>query len=152
MELKKRIITIAIAVVFLSCSSGYAETIKQIDQTNTIKKAQQSDAAKKALKEAAEKGKEKANKMAKIVNKDVVQGLKDVKAAIKFLVKKKPEVENAIKHLQSATGEFEGAVSLDKDLAFAPVENSLQTYILVASSDEVERELAFIEDLIEDGC
>jgi len=151
MELKKRIITIAIAVVFLSCSSGYAETIKQIDQTNTIKKAQQSDAAKKALKEAAEKGKEKANKMAKIVNKDVVQGLKDVKAAIKFLVKKKPEVENAIKHLQSATGEFEGSVSLDKDLAFAPVENSLQTYILVASSDEVERELAFIEDLIEDG-
>ena len=149
MELKKRIITTAIAVVFLTCFAGYAETIKQTDQTNTIKKAQPSD--KKALKESAKEGKERAKKMIKIINKDVVQGFKDVKEAIKLLDKEKPEVEKAIKHLQSATGEFETAVSLDKDLAFAPVENSIQTYILVASSDEVERELAFIEDLMEDG-
>ncbi len=151
MKLTKHIIITAIAVVFLTCFAGYAETIKQIDQTNTLKKAQQSHTDKKALKESAKEGKEKANKMAKIVNKDVVQGLKDVKEAIKFLGKEKPEVKNAIKRLQSATGEFEVAVSLDKDLAFAPIENNIQTYILVASSDEVERELAFIEDLIEDG-
>jgi hypothetical protein len=86
-----------------------------------------------------------------IGNKDAVQGLKDVKEAIKILDNEKPEVEEAIKHLQSATGKFEVAVSLDNDLAFAPVESSIQTYILVASSDEVERELAFIKDLIEDG-
>ncbi|MBW2369144.1 MAG: YfdX family protein, partial [Deltaproteobacteria bacterium] len=151
MELKKRIITTAIAVVFLSCSVGYAETIKQTYQTNTIKKAQQSDAEKKALKEAAKDGKNRANKLAKIVNKDVVEGLKDVKEAINFLAKEKPEVEKAIKHLQSATGEFEVAVSLDKDLAFAPVGYSIETYILEASSDEVKRELAFIKDLIKSG-
>ena len=151
MESKGRIITTAIAFVFLVCSVGYAGTIKQTDQTNTIKKAQQSNAEKKASKEAAKAGKKKANKMVKIANKDVVQGHKDVKAAIKCLDKKKPEVDKAIKRLQSATGEFEVAVSLDKDLAFAPVENSIQTYMLFASSDEIERELAFIEDLLEDG-
>lgn len=149
MKSKKRIIMTAIAVVFLTCFAGYAETINQTDQKNTIKKAQPSD--KKALREAAKEGKEKAKKMVKIGNKDAMQGLIDVKKAIKLLDKEKPEVEEAIKHLQSATGKFEVAVSLDKDLAFAPVETSIQTYILVTSSDEVKREVAFIEDLIEDG-
>jgi len=149
MKLKKKIIMAAIAVVFLTSFAGYAETIKQTDQKNTIKKAQPSD--KKALKEAVKEGKEKANKMVKIGNKDAVQGLKNVKEAINLLDKEKPEVEEAIKHLQSATGKFEVAVSLDKNLAFAPVESSIQTYFLVASSDEVKRELASIEDLIKDS-
>lgn len=151
MKSKKQPILAAIIVVLITCFAGYAETIQQTDQTKTIKKTRQSVAAKKALKEAVEKGKEKAKKMTKVVNADVLQGFKDVQEAINYLDNKKPEVEKAIKSLQAATGKFEGAVSLDKDLAFAPVEISIQTNMLIASPDEVERELAFIEDLIGDG-
>ena len=149
--LSNKIITITVAIVFCVCSIGFAEKAKKTDQSTSIKQTQVSDKDQKAAKKAVKEGKKKAKKLLKTVNKKVEQGFEEVNKAIKILESEKPDVAKAIKNLQSATGEFEIAMALDKDLEFAPIDSNIQTYNLVASSDVIKREIAFIKDLLDDG-
>ncbi|GAB4352493.1 MAG: hypothetical protein Kow0099_36710 [Candidatus Abyssubacteria bacterium] len=96
-----------------------------------------------------EEQEKRLDELKKAVNQDVVSGLNKVREAIKALDEKR--TEEALKLLKEAVGSFDVALAADPNLGFVPVNSVISVHTLYTTPDDLERELAYIEKLLDEG-
>lgn len=149
--MKQSLIIGVCCLVFLFTSGGgvLADSTKSgtaaAKQMN--KQSAQQEQRKKSM-EAVHKEKMRAEKMREPIIEAAQEGMGEVIVAIELLEQGRDQV--ALEHLQKADGKLDTAVAANPDLMFATVATSMNMFSNLDSNEELEKELAYIEDLFDD--
>ncbi len=99
--------------------------------------------------EAVQKERKKAEELREPIIQAAKEGLEEVRMALRALEEEKEQ--DALNHLQNAVGKLDIAVAANPELEFAAVDSEVYVIHNFHSNEDVKKEVAFIEDQIEEG-
>jgi hypothetical protein len=116
-----------------------------VEQMN--KQSAQQEQRKKSM-EAVQKEKMRAEKLREPIIQAAQEGMGEVIVAVDLL--EQGREKDALEHLQKADGKLDTAVAGNPGLAFATVASTMEMYSNLDSNEEIEKELAYIENLFDE--
>jgi hypothetical protein len=112
------------------------------------KHAAHKEQRKKSMK-AVQEERRKAEQLREPIIGAVQEGMGEVLTASALLDQGREKA--ALTHLQEAEGKLDTAVAANPNLMFATIDSQVKMYKVLDSNEEIRKELAFVEELLEEG-
>jgi hypothetical protein len=123
-----------------------------IEQTDSTPVAQEKTKATQSVqKQVDTEAKNKADTKRSHVYEEALQAVVETNNALAALRKDKPDTKAALAALEKSTGKIAIILAREPDLAFAPLDVTVETYDFLSSVDTIKAMIHDIDDLIDDG-
>ncbi len=136
-----QVLLLLVATIGLATETKQSSPVAQ-EQTKTTQSIQ---------KEVDSASKTKADDKRSHVYKEALEAIDETNKAIIALSKDNPDTKAALSALEKSTGKIEIILAREPELAFAPVDVSVQTFDFLSNVDTIKAMLHDAEDFIDDG-
>jgi hypothetical protein len=140
---KKSILIPAMIATLLTAAPSFAA---QAGTANNSLSTEQQTTADKAIGDAVQK----QNDLKQTINKNVLDGFREVEKAL-TLLDQKDKSKEAIAALEAATGKFDIALAANPELGLVPIDTTVSMFELITTEDVVEKTIDAAEDLLRDN-